>query len=398
MKDLKTDTLLVHAGRHRDPNWDYVNPPVVRASTVLHQSSQDMIDRVASTADYMNAKPCYGTYASPLHKAFYEALMALEGPKAVGAWAFSTGLAACTTPLFAFLKAGDHALFVDTIYGPTRAFAEETLTRMGVDVEFFDPKIGGDIRKLFRDNTTLVMMESPGSHSFELMDVPAIAEACRERGIASVIDNTWATPLYFKPLDVGVDMVIHAATKYIAGHSDLTMGVVICNERVWPQVYHTVTQFGQAASGDDIWLAYRGLHTMSVRVKHAAASAAEVIAWLQKRPEVERVCYPALPDDPSYPIWKRDYTGATSLFAVVLKPEYDGKIGRFVDALTIFGRGYSWGGYESLLIPGYGKRTVTGSPFNRMMRLAVGLEDPKDLIRDLEAGFAAMHEKDTPRG
>lgn len=398
MKDLKTDTLLVHAGRHRDPNWDYVNPPVVRASTVLHQSSQDMIDRVISKADYMNAKPCYGTYASPLHKAFYEALMALEGSKAVGAWAFSTGLAACTTPLFAFLKAGDHALFVDTIYGPTRAFAEETLTRMGVDVEFFDPKIGGDIRKLFRDNTTLVMMESPGSHSFELMDVPAIAEACRERGIASVIDNTWATPLYFKPLDVGVDMVIHAATKYIAGHSDLTMGVVICNERVWPQVYHTVTQFGQAASGDDIWLAYRGLHTMSVRVKHAAASAAEVIAWLQKRPEVERVCYPALPDDPSYPIWKRDYTGATSLFAVVLKPEYDGKIGRFVDALTIFGRGYSWGGYESLLIPGYGKRTVTGSPFNRMMRLAVGLEDPKDLIRDLEAGFAAMHEKDTPRG
>ena len=398
MKDLKTDTLLVHAGRHRDPNWDYVNPPVVRASTVLHQSSQDMIDRVASKADYMNAKPCYGTYASPLHKAFYEALMALEGPKAVGAWAFSTGLAACTTTLFAFLKAGDHALFVDTVYGPTRAFAEETLTRMGVDVEFFDPKIGGDIRKLFRDNTTLVRMESPGSHSFELMDVPAIAEACRERGIASVIDNTWATPLYFKPLDVGVDMVIHAATKYIAGHSDLTMGVVICNERVWPQVYHTVTQFGQAASGDDIWLAYRGLHTMSVRVKHAAASAAEVIAWLQKRPEVERVCYPALPDDPSYPIWKRDYTGATSLFAVVLKPEYEGKIGRFVDALTIFGRGYSWGGYESLLIPGYGKRTVTGSPFNRMMRLAVGLEDPKDLIRDLEAGFAAMHEKDTPRG
>ena len=398
MKDLKTDTLLVHAGRHRDANWDYVNPPVVRGSTVLHQSSQDMIDRVASKADYMNAKPCYGTYASPLHKAFYEALMALEGSKAVGAWAFSTGLAACTTPLFAFLKAGDHALFVDTIYGPTRAFAEETLTRMGVDVEFFDPKIGGDIRKLFRANTTLVMMESPGSHSFELMDVPAIAEACRERGIASVIDNTWATPLYFKPLDVGVDMVIHAATKYIAGHSDLTMGVVICNERVWSQVYHTVTQFGQAASGDDIWLAYRGLHTMSVRVKHAAASAAEVIAWLQKRPEVERVCYPALPDDPSYSIWKRDYTGATSLFAVVLKPEYEGKIGRFVDALTIFGRGYSWGGYESLLIPGYGKRTVTGSPFNRMMRLAVGLEDPKDLIRDLEAGFAAMHEKDTPRG
>ncbi|MDY4163376.1 MAG: cystathionine beta-lyase [Sutterella sp.] len=390
MKDLKTETLLVHAGRHRNPDWDYVNPPVVRASTVLHRSSKDMLDRVFYKGNYMDGKPCYGTFASPVHKAFYEALMALEGPKAAGAWAFPTGLAACTVPLLAFLRTGAHALFADSIYGPTRDFALGTLRRMGVEIEFYDPGIGGNIRKLFRENTALVMMETPGSHSFELMDVPAVAQACRERGIASVIDNTWATPLYFKPLEAGVDMVIHAATKYIAGHSDLTMGVVICSERVWPDVYRTSTELGQTASGDDVWLAYRGLHTMAVRVKRASESAAAVIDWLKKRPEVERVLWPALPEDPSYPIWKRDFTGATSLFAVMFRPEYAGRLAPFVDALTLFGRGYSWGGYESLLIPSYGTRTVKAVPFERMVRIAVGLEAPEDLIRDLEAGFAAL--------
>ena len=222
------------------------------------------------------------------------------------------------------------------------------------------------------------------------MDVPAVAKACRERGIWSAIDNTWATPLYFKPLDVGVDMVIHAATKYIAGHSDLTMGVVICNKRAWPKVYRTVTQFGESASPDDIYLAFRGLHTMKVRVEAAARNARAVIDWLLTRPEVERVLYPALESDPSYPIWKRDYTGATSLFAVRFKPEYEGKLDPFVDALELFGRGYSWGGYESLLIESYGKRDIENVPFDRMVRIAIGLEDPADLIADLERGFKAL--------
>lgn len=390
IEKLQTATKLVHAGRHDNPDWIYVNPPVIRASTVLHDSVADMLHRGESEALMRPDRPGYATHGTETHKAFYHALMALEGPNAAGAWAFSTGLGACTTPLMAFLKAGDHALFVDSIYGPTREFAEEILRRFGVEVEFFPPDIGGRISELFRPNTTLVMMESPGTHSFELMDVPAVAKACRERGIWSAIDNTWATPLYFKPLDVGVDMVIHAATKYIAGHSDLTMGVVICNKRAWPKVYRTVTQFGESASPDDIYLAFRGLHTMKVRVEAAARNARAVIDWLLTRPEVERVLYPALESDPSYPIWKRDYTGATSLFAVRFKPEYEGKLDPFVDALELFGRGYSWGGYESLLIESYGKRDIENVPFSRMVRIAIGLEDPADLIADLERGFKAL--------
>ena len=235
MKDLDAATQLVHAGRDWDPEWGCVNPPVVRASTVLHKSCEDMMDRVHDEMACRDGKPCYGSYGGPAHKAFYSAMKTLEGPNAAGAWAFSTGLAATTTPLFAFVRAGCHALFSDSIYGPTREFAEQILRTMGVDVEFFDPAASPEaIEAMMRPETTLLMMENPGSHSFEMSDVPGIAAACRRHGVTSVIDNTWATPLYFKPLDHGVDMVVHAATKYIAGHSDLLMGVVVCNERVWP--------------------------------------------------------------------------------------------------------------------------------------------------------------------
>lgn len=388
IKDLDPATQLVHAGRDWNPDWGYVNPPVVRASTVLHASCEDMMARVRDEQAVRDGKPCYGTYGGPAHKAFYSAMKTLEGPNAAGAWAFSTGLAATTTPLFAFVKAGSHALFSDSIYGPTREFAEEILGAMGVDVEFFDPCASPEaIEALMRPETTLLMMENPGSHSFEMSDVPGIAAVCRRHGVTSVIDNTWATPLYFKPLDHGVDMVVHAATKFIAGHSDLTMGVVVCNARVWPAVYRTAVRLGQAASADDVYLAYRGLHTMGVRVEHAARSAEKIVHWLLDRPEVETVRWPALASDPSHAIWKRDYTGATSLFAVVFKPEYAGKLSPFVDALKLFGRGYSWGGYESLLIPGYGTRTVRGADFSRMVRIAVGLESADDLIADLAQGL-----------
>lgn len=356
MKDLDAATQLVHAGRDWDPEWGYVNPPVVRASTVLHKSCEDMMDRVHDEMACRDGKPCYGSYGGPAHKAFYSAMKTLEGPNAAGAWAFSTGLAATTTPLFAFVRAGCHALFSDSIYGPTREFAEQILRTMGVDVEFFDPA------------------------------------ACRRHGVTSVIDNTWATPLYFKPLDHGVDMVVHAATKYIAGHSDLLMGVVVCNERVWPAVYRTAVRLGQAASPDDVYLAYRGLHTMGVRVAHAAKSAERIVHWLLERPEVETVRWPALESDPSHAIWKRDYTGATSLFAVVFRPEYDGRLAPFVDALKLFGRGYSWGGYESLLIPSYGTRSVRENTFSRMVRIAVGLESPDDLIADLEQALKRLRD------
>ena len=341
---MREETVLVHAGRHISDDYDFVNPPVIRASTVLHRSAEDMMNRAMHEREMIEDKIPYGTYGTPTHHAFYKALMTLEGDKAAGAWAFPSGLAACTIPLLAFLKAGDHALFIDTIYGPTREFAEEILRKMGVEVEFFPP----------------------------------------------VIDNTWATPLFFKPLDVGVDVVIHAATKYIGGHSDLTMGVVICNAKTWPAAYRTFVQTGQTTSCDDIYLAYRGLHSMAVRVKAAAQSTQKIIDWLLKRPEVERVLWPALPTDPSYPIWKRDFKGATSLFGVVFKEKYAGKLAPMIDALKLFGRGYSWGGFESLLIQSYGTRTEKPMPFERMIRIAVGLENPDDLIEDLKQAFEKL--------
>lgn len=381
-------TLLVHAGRHRNKEHRYVNPPIVKGSTVLHESVADMIKREENRNRLIEDVPTYGIWGTETHQAFYDAMKKLEG--AAGVWAFSSGLASTTTPLFAFVHAGCHALFMDTIYGPTRDFAEKILAKMGVEVEFFDPYIGADIEKKFKPNTTLVMMETPGSHSFELPDVPAIAAKCREHGVWSAIDNTWATPLYFKPLSVGVDVVMHAATKYIAGHSDILMGVVCCNERVWPRVFDTVTTLGQTATPDDVYMAFRGLHTMKARIEAACAGARRIVEWLEAQPQVERILWPALESHPDHAIFKRDFTGATPLFSVVFKPEYDGRLTPMIDALKLFGRGYSWGGFESLLIPGYGKRTARQSPFGRMVRISVGLENPRDLIADLEQAFAQL--------
>lgn len=387
-KQVGPATVLVHAGRHRNKEHRFVNPPIVKGSTVLHESVKDMIEREEHRNQLIEDVPTYGIWGTETHKAFYDAMKTLEG--AAGVWAFASGLASTTTPLFAFVHSGCHALFMDTIYGPTRDFAEKILTKMGVEVEFFDPYIGAAIEEKFKSNTTLLVMETPGSHSFELPDVPAIAAKCKEHGVWSVIDNTWATPLYFKPLAVGVDVVVHAATKYIAGHSDILMGVVCCNEKAWPKVFDAVTTMGQTATPDDVYVAYRGLHTMKARIEAAFENAKLVVDWLQNRPEVERVLWPVLESHPDHAIFKRDFTGGTTLFSVVFKPEYGGKLAPMIDALKIFGRGYSWGGFESLLIPGYGKRTERNSPFNRMVRVAVGLEDPKDLIADLQQAFEKL--------
>lgn len=385
---LAPATVLVHAGRHRNKEHRFVNPPIVKGSTVLHESVKDMIEREKSRERMQEDVPTYGIWGTETHLAFYEAMKKLES--AAGVWAFPSGLAATTTPLFAFVHAGCHALFMDTIYGPTRDFAEKILAAMGVEVEFFDPYVGADIEKKFKANTTIVVMETPGSHSFELPDVPAIASKCREHGVWSVIDNTWATPLYFQPLKAGVDVVVHAATKYIAGHSDILMGVACCNERAWPKVFAAVTAMGQTATPDDVYLAFRGLHTMKARIESAYAGALKVAAWLQQQPQVEQVLWPPLESHPDHAIFERDFTGGTTLFSVVFKPEYAGRLAPMIDALKIFGRGYSWGGFESLLIPGYGRRTERDSPFDRMVRVAVGLEDPEDLIGDLKQAFARL--------
>lgn len=386
-----SDTLLTHAGRHREGHSDFVNPAVTHASTVLHPTSADMLERYrADRAVDMDAPVSYGTFGSDLHRAFYEALMRLEGPRAAGAWALGSGLAACTIPLFAFLKAGDRALFPDCVYGPTREFAETVLTDAGVTIDFYSPFEGEAIEESIRPETKLIFIETPGSHSFEMTDVPAVVRAARRHDIVTVIDNTWATPLGMKPLDLGVDVVIHAATKYIAGHSDLTMGVVIANEKTWPALYRTLVRFGQHAAPDDVYLAYRGLHTLGARLKQQVASCRQIADWFAARPEVEAVLWPQREGAPGHDLWKRDMTTGASLFGVRFKPDFEAKLPAMIDRLKLFGRGYSWGGFESLLIPSYGTRTLVPSPFERQCRVAVGLEDPKDLIADLEAAFSVF--------
>jgi len=388
-KNLRPETQLVHAGRDPVTSFGFVNPPVVRGSTVLHDSVADMKERIRARNAGEPGKPTYGIWGTPTHEAFYAALNALEG--GVGSWAFASGLAACTIPILAFVKAGDHVLVTDSAYGPTREFCQEVLPRFGVEVTFYEPTIGAEIEAWFRPNTRVLVLEAPGSHTFEMQDVPLLARIARQHEAISLIDNTWATPLYFQPLKHGVDVSIHAATKYICGHADVLMGTVTANQRAWPRLKEMIALTGQCTSADDVYLAHRGLHTMAARLKQHEATARALIAWFQAQPEVERVVWPALESDLGYAIWKRDFSGATGLFGVVLKPVAQEKFDALIDALQLFGRGYSWGGYESLIIPSYAARATTPFPYaGRMLRVAAGLEDPADLIADLDQAFAAL--------
>lgn len=388
-KNLRPETQLVHAGRDAKTSFGFVNPPLVRGSTVLHDSVADMKERIRARNAGEPGQPTYGIWGTPTHQAFYAALNALEGGHA--SWAFASGLAACTVPILAFVAAGDHVLITDSAYGPTRDFCKKVLPRYGVEVTFYDPCIGAEIESLFRPNTRVLMLEAPGSHTFEMQDVPLLARIARQHDVISLIDNTWATPLYFQPLKHGVDVSIHAATKYICGHADVLMGTVTANERAWPKLMEMIALTGQCTTADDVYLAHRGLHTMAARLKQHEATTRELIAWFQAQPEVERVLWPALESDPGYAIWKRDFSGATGLFGVVLKPAAEERFVALIDSLQIFGRGYSWGGYESLIIPSYAEREVTPFPYaGRMIRVAAGLEDPADLIADLDQAFAAL--------
>jgi cystathionine beta-lyase len=391
-------TRLVTLGRSREKSFDYVNPPLVRGSTVLHDDVADMRGRVARRSaggDGEDGTPAaYGIYGTPTHLAFYEALTALEGGHR--SWAFPSGLTACTMAVLAFVQNGDHVLIPDSVYGPTRRFARDTLPRYGVQASFYDPRVGeggrAAVEALFRPTTRLLFLESPGSLTFEMQDVPLLASVAQARGAISVIDNTWATPLYFRPLAHGVDVSVHAATKYIAGHSDLIIGTVTCNERAWPRLRETIHHYGLTTSPDDCWLALRGLRSMGARLAQHRATAERLIAWLKQQPEVERVLYPADPDDPGHSLWKRDMSGASGLFGVALKPGLDAaRFVDFIDGMRLFGRGYSWGGFESLLIPALPERTATPYPYaGRLFRIQAGLEDPADLLADLEAGFARL--------
>jgi cysteine-S-conjugate beta-lyase len=386
---MNKNTLLITGGRDRE-TFDFVNPPVTRGSTVLHASVADMKERVRRRNEGCDDAPiAYGIYGSETHHAFYDALTALEGGHR--SWAMPSGLTACTMALLAFVQQGDHVLVPDSVYGPTRRFCSVTLKRYGVAATFYDPCIGGEIERLFTPTTRVLFLESPGSLTFEMQDVPLLARIARAKGATSIIDNTWATPLYFQPLACGVDVSVHAATKYIGGHSDLLMGTVTCNESAWPRMRETIHHYGLTTTADDCYLALRGLRSMAARLVQHRANAEALIAWLKQQPEVARILYPADPADPGYALWSRDMSGASGLFGVKLKPgPSEAAFHALIDGMQLFGRGYSWGGFESLLIPAHPERTATSLPDGWLFRIAAGLEDAADLIADLDAGFVRL--------
>jgi cystathionine beta-lyase len=382
---LKPDTLLVTAGRNPPEHHGFVNPPVYHASTVLYPTAADM---VAHRARYQ-----YGRRGTPTSEALETAIRQLEGPGCAGVSLLPSGAAAVSTALLSVLSAGDHLLITDSVYRPTRNFADTILKRFGVETTYYDPLIGAGIETLFKANTRAVFVEAPGSQTFEMQDIPAIAKAAHARGAVVLMDNTWATPLYFRAFEKGVDLAIQAGTKYIGGHSDLMLGTVSANAATWPRLKETVQGAGLCVGPDDIYLGLRGLRTMSVRLERHQASALAVARWLQQRPEVSRVLHPALPGDPGHAIWQRDFLGSSGLFSTVLKPVSETAVHAFLNSLRLFGMGFSWGGYESLVIlfdcTAY--RTATRwAPGGPCLRFHIGLENVGDLIADLEQAFAAM--------
>ena len=382
-------TEVAHAGRDPRRYLGAVNTPVFRASTILLPTMADL--ERASRGEYPGLS--YGLHGLPTVTDFQRALAALDGGHA--ALAVPSGLTATTLPLLALLKPGDHLLVTDAVYGPTRRFCDNHLRRLGMDVGYYDPLAGAAIVDAFRPNTKLVFAESPGSLTFEVQDIRAIADAAHERGVRVVLDNTWATPLGFRAFDHGVDVSVHAATKYIGGHSDVLLGAIVANADTFPALHRLWTDMGVTPSSDDCFLGLRGLRTLGVRMQRHEASAREIATWLVARPEVGEVLYPALPGDRGHALWKRDFRGASGLFGVVLQPVDGAAIGRMLDGMRIFGMGWSWGGFESLLIPTWPERarTVTRwSPGGPSLRVHVGLEDPQDLIEDLDAGFARLRD------
>jgi cystathionine beta-lyase len=378
-----TSTDLVHSGRDPFGHHGFVNPPVYRGSTVLFKSLDSFEKR--------EQKYTYGRRGTPTTEALEQVITRLEG----GARTLlaSNGLAAITTAMLSFLSAGEHVLVSDPVYGPTRRLCDGPLKRLGIETTYFDPAIGGDIRRLMRSNTTVVFLESPGSQTFELLDVPAISAAAHEAGAWVLMDNSWATPLYFKPLQHGVDVSMHAATKYIVGHADAMLGTITANDRAAPKLVNEGQTMGTFAGTEEVFLGLRGVRTLEVRLERHWRSGLEIARWLQKRPEVSRVLHPALESHPGHFIWKRDFLGASGLFSLVLKPAPKPAVAAMLEGLELFGMGASWGGFESLVLPfnAAAYRTATQwEPEGPCIRVHIGLEDVADLKADLEAGFARL--------
>ena len=381
-------TRLAQQGRDCAHEPRTVNLPVARASTVVFESLAAM-EEAQRRFDNDEVVATYGIANMPLRAAFEELMVALEGGHRAAT--FPTGLAAVTTAILSVVGAGGHILVADSVYGPTRRFCERLAARFGIEASFYDPLIGDGIEALMRANTRAVYAESPGSNTFEVQDLPAIAAVAHGRGALVIQDNTWATGAFFPAFERGADLVVQAATKYPAGHSDLLLGAVVANERAWPALRETARDLGQNASPDDIFLALRGMRTLAARLERHQSSALAIARALQANPAVARVLHPALPEDPGHALWKRDFTGSTGLFGVELAPVGRDSLATFVDGLELFALGYSWGGYESLIVTaragGRTQRPWRGGP---LVRLQIGLEDPAELLADLERGLTKL--------
>lgn len=380
-------TRLVHVGSDPARFGGVVNTPVYRASTIISQNLAELRRKRELHASGERAHG-YGRFGTPTTHAFEDAVAELEG--GYRSLVFPSGLAACTCALTAFVGKDDHILVPDNAYFPLRNFAHSTLTRFGVEVEFYQPTdVAGTIARI-RDNTRVLYLESPGSITFEVQDIPALAEAAHKRGVAVLMDNTWATPLYFKPFEHGVDVSIQAGTKYLVGHSDAFLGVVTTTRESWDKVLHTAREFGQTAGPDDIYLALRGLRTLQVRLERHWRNGLELANWLGSQPLVQRVLHPALPSDPGYALWKRDFTGASGLFGFQLAPLSEADLSAFFDHLELFKLGYSWGGFESLIMLYQSHESALASRTSAagaLVRVHAGLEHVDDLRADLEAAF-----------
>ena len=380
---LKASTRLLRSGRDKDLTGPFVNPPVVHASTVLFETVDDMTHR--------RQRYLYGRRGTPTSDALEAAVSELEG--AEGAALFPSGLSAAATAILSCVASGDQILIVDSVYGPVRHFADTILKRMGVETVYYDPSLAAGIETLFTDNTTAVYLEAPGSLTFEMQDLVAVSAIAHDRGASVLFDNTWATPLFFRPLEHGADLSIMAGTKYLAGHADLMLGTVAASGEPLKQLKETHGALGVHVGPDDVFLGLRGLRTLAVRLDRHQKSAKIVAEWLAARSEVARVLYPALTSDPGHSLWKRDMSGATGLFGVVLNGWSEEQAKAFVDGLQLFGIGASWGGFESLAILAHPKTQRTATVWQAegpLLRLHIGLEDPEDLIADLEAGFARV--------
>ncbi len=383
----RPDTDFVHAGWDPAAQGGFLNPPVYRASTILAPSRSVFDESHARRG--AKGQVSYGRFGTPTTFALEEAVAELEGGH--GAVSVSSGIGAIAVAMNAFLDCGDHVLVADNVYSPTRLFCDGVLSRYGVQTTYYDPLIGAGIESLIRRETRVAFLESPGSLTFEVQDVPAIVAAARRRNVITIVDNTWATPLYFKPFLHGADISLHSATKYVIGHSDAMLGIVIAREpERYEQLRACQVHVGQCAGTEETYLGVRGLRTLPTRLRQHEQNALRLAEWLAGRPEVARVLHPALPADPGHALWQRDFTGSSGLFSIVLHDVPEAAVTALLDGLELFGMGGSWGGFESLIIPARPEQVRTATRWRAegpLLRLHAGLEDVEDLVDDLTSGF-----------